>query len=194
MRETAVPTESDTTRGPSIAVVRADAARGGVLPIRRTLAALELLIGDEPALASGVGDADAERLAWIIKMLRCVLIFLRFFSWVSPLWYRARKRAHVRRYMRARTTAPEPEPASVSEASNGDSGASAASATTTTADSSGADLEHGRRPERPPIGMLIALQCGHNAPYTEGDRSKLNHVLTQHGWLNPGQQPNTSNV
>ena len=55
---------------PSIAVVRTDAARGGVLPIRRTVAALELLVSDEPMLASGVGDPDAERLAWLIAMLR----------------------------------------------------------------------------------------------------------------------------
>ena len=34
-----------------------------------------------------------------------------------------------------------------------------------------------------PIGRLIPLQCGHNAPYTEADREKLCRELEAHGWL-----------
>ena len=37
--------------------------------------------------------------------------------------------------------------------------------------------------------IFIALQCGHNAPYTESDRLKLNHVLHAHGWLTTNPAP-----
>ena len=178
------PAEAQVPVGaPSIAVVRTDAARGGVLPIDRTLAALELLVSDEPMLASGVGDPDAERLAWLIAMLRC--------DRAQPSFKSARvglEHASATRYMRARTTSPEPELAEAETSSAGAAAPASAAADASVTDEEHGVIETGGR-ERPSIGMLIALQCGHNAPYTESDRLKLNRVLHSHGWLTTNPAP-----
>ena len=72
-------------------------------------------------------------------------------------------------------------------------GAAAPASSAAAADASATDEERGAADggagERPSIGMLIALQCGHNAPYTESDRLKLNRVLHAHGWLTTNPAP-----